>query len=126
MGIWVLGLLSGCISNVTGQWAGICNIPTASYEANMDVFVEVFTDNGYDLEGQMTVSDWNGVSRTSSQFFGSRTGQYAELRGRFLSELGYYEMTLDVERQPGSLVGACAFTVPEGEGALLGDVELLR
>lgn len=126
MGVWILALLGGCVGNVTGDWAGVCAFPTASYEANMDVFVSVFTDNGYDVEGEMTVADWTGATRTSSQFLGSRTGQYSELRGRFLSEQGYYEMVLEVERQAGDLVGDCSFIVPEGEGALLGEVELSR
>lgn len=88
--------------------------------------MDVFTDSGFDIEGEMQVRDWEGTTRTSSQFFGNRTGQYAELRGRFLTELGYYELLLDVEKVGNSMSGDCAFTVPQGEGALLGEAVLDR
>jgi hypothetical protein len=126
MMVMMVMMFWGCLGNVTGDWAGLCTIPTASYAADMDVFLSVFTDNGYEIEGEMTIADWTGATRTSSQFSGSRTGQFAELQGRFLSELGSYELLLDVERDPGRLTGDCTFIVPEGEGALLGDVELSR
>lgn len=124
MPVWTIWLISGC-SNLAGFWTGTCTIPTAE-DTVMEVDLDVFTDNGFTLEGEMQVRDWEGTTRTSSQFFGSRTSQYAEMRGRFLTELGYYELLLDVEKQGSSLQGECAFTVPEGVGALLGDAELAR
>ncbi|MEL6348761.1 MAG: hypothetical protein AAFV53_36995 [Myxococcota bacterium] len=119
-------LLSGCISNVAGDWVGTCALFTSGEEASMDVQANVFTDNGSELDGEMTVADWMGDTRTG-RLFGNRTGRFVVMRGQFLSELGYYEMEIDVERQSSArLDGDCFFRVPDGDGELFGVIEMAR
>ncbi len=117
--------LPGCGLTVAGEWLGVCSFTNSGYQAEMEVYADIWTDNGYALEGTMTTADWNGVSRTG-ELLGERTGRYVTLRGRFLSELGYYELELDGERSGRQLEGTCSFRVPEGSGALIGDGTLSR
>lgn len=118
---------SGCGASMAGDWAGLCFFSSSGgYSANMEVFASIYNDNGSALEGEMTIRDWTGSSPRVGDLLGNRTGQYMELRGRFLSELGYYELELDAARSGSDLTGECAFRVPEGEGALLGTLEMTR
>ena len=121
------GLLGGCGASMAGDWAGLCFFSsTAGYTANMEVYATIYNDNGTALEGEMTILDWTGSSPRVGDLLGSRTGSYLELHGQFLSELGYYELDLDAERSGADLAGECAFRVPDGEGALLGALEMSR
>ena len=119
-------VLTGCSATVAGDWVGVCNFsPTGGYPAQMEVYAEVWTDNGRNVEGQMTIADWTGSSRTGA-LLGTHTGRYVTLEGSFLSELGYYELDIDAEKSGNQMTGDCAFRVPEGTGALEGTGELSR
>jgi hypothetical protein len=119
-------MLTGCSATIAGDWVGLCTFsPAGGYPAEMEVYAEIWTDNGRNLEGRMTIADWTGSSRTSD-LFGSHTGRYVSLQSSFLSELGDYVLEVDAEKSGRQMDGDCAFMVPEGEGALLGDAELTR
>ena len=119
-------VLTGCSATVAGDWLGVCTFsPSGGYPAEMEVYAEIWTDNGRNLEGLMTIADWTGSSRTGD-LLGNHTGRYVFLQGRFLSELGYYELEVNAEKSGREMDGDCAFMVPEGTGALMGDVELTR
>ena len=119
-------LLTGCSATVAGDWIGVCTFsPAGGYPAQMEIYADIWTDNGRNLEGQMTIADWTGSSRTGD-LLGNHTGRYVFLQGRFLSELGYYELEVDAEKSGSQMDGECAFMVPEGTGALLGNAELMR
>lgn len=119
-------VLTGCSASVAGDWVGLCTFsPAGGYPAEMEVSAEIWTDNGRSVEGRMTIADWTGSSRTSD-LTGNHTGRYVFLQSSFLSELGDYVLEIDAEKSGRQLDGECAFMVPEGEGALLGDAELTR
>ena len=122
----LLFVLTGCSATVTGDWLGLCSFSASGgYAAEMEVYAEIWTDNGRNLEGLMTIADWTGASRTGD-LVGNHTGRYVFLQGRFLSELGYYELEVDAEKSGRQMEGECAFMVPEGSGALLGEADLSR
>ncbi|MDG1480220.1 MAG: hypothetical protein P8R54_11550 [Myxococcota bacterium] len=119
-------MLTGCSASVAGDWVGVCSFsPAGGYPAEMEVSAEIWTDNGRNVEGRMTIADWTGAGRTSD-LIGSHTGRYVFLQSSFLSERGDYVLEIDAEKSGRQMDGECAFMVPEGEGALIGDAELAR
>jgi len=117
--------LGGCADNPTGDWVGVCSFTGTEFAADMEVFANVTSNNGYTLNGQMTISDWTGTTRTGA-LNGNQSGSYVGLNGFFLSELGLYELELDTQQTGNTMTGPCYFRVPNGTGALIGTAELSR
>ena len=118
-------LLSGCVSTAAGDWSGICRFSSEQFEVEMDVYAEIWSNNGRSLEGTITVIDWEDTSRTGD-LFGDQTGRYVSLTGRFLSSEGEHQLDAEGARVGNQIDGDCAFRVPEGSGALLGELKLSR
>ena len=118
-----LFFLSGCSTSLVGEWFGDCRFSDANGEANLDVTANIDRDNGYILEGQMTIIDWEDAKH-SSDLSGDHSGKYVLLKSDFDTDLGPYRFRLEMNRVGHILEGDCTVQSPDAPGKLTGSIIL--
>ena len=105
--------LSGCASELSGEWVGSCDFQDARYGYSSAITVNVADGEGATLEGELTVDMYDG-----SAFVGEMDGDRAVA----------FDLTLTgrLEGEDTVLVGDCTFAYPEQAGGLRGELRLER
>jgi hypothetical protein len=120
--IW---LAFSCTQSLTGTWTGSCTFNDGTEDLDMLVEAEVWRDNGYVVEGDMRLLDWNDLFFTSA-LEGDHTGKYVLFKADFQREDSSYQFRVEAERIGSIIEGDCVIRVSDGTGALLGDILLER
>jgi len=118
-------LFLGCSASMLGDWVGTCEFDDDNTELEMDVTAEINRDNGYVLEGKMSILSWDD-QEFLNDLTGDHTGKYVMLRSNFDTELGPYKFRIESEKFGQQLQGDCIIQAPDSVGALIGDITLNR
>ena len=121
----LLTLLFGCASSMQAIWEGVCTFTDSSQSKEIDITADVRKDNGYALDGEMTIIDWN-LLEYSAVLYGDHSGKYVSMLSDFQTGLGTYRFQLEVVRVGTKLEGDCYIKSPNSPGGLQGNVELKR
>ena len=121
----LITLIFGCASSLQAIWDGTCNFNDYSQSKDIDVTADVRKDNGYNLNGDMVIVDWDGLEYRSS-LTGDHSGKYVSMRSDIETGTGLYRFQLEVVRVGSSLEGDCYIKSPDSPGGLQGYVELQR
>ena len=123
--LFITIFLSGCTTSLVGEWTGECEFSDANSEATLDVTALVDRDNGFILEGQMTIVDWNDDQLTAD-LDGDHSGKYVLFKSDFETLLGYYRFRIESNRVGQLLEGDCTVQTPDAPGKLTGHIVLDR
>jgi len=118
-------LIFGCTSSLQAIWDGTCNFTDYSQSKDIDVTADVRKDNGYNLDGDMVIVDWDGLEYRSS-LTGDHSGKYVSMRSDIETGTGLYRFQMEVVRVGSSLEGDCYIKSPDSPGGLQGYIELER
>ena len=121
----LLTLLFGCASSMQAIWEGVCTFTDSSHSKEIDVTADVRKDNGYALDGEMSIIDWDNLEY-SAVLNGDHSGKYVSMQSDFQTGLGTYRFQLEVVRVGSALEGDCYIKSPSSPGGLQGYVELER
>jgi hypothetical protein len=125
----LVGALGTGCKDVEGRWLGDCDFdhPTYSYLALVDLQID--DGAGSNVEGSVTFDLSDGGTFTGKQS-GLRSDTYLELEGVLTNEadFGPYKVTFagEIDEDFETIEGECSFAVPDGEGRLIGELELAR
>ena len=114
---------TGCSPSLLGVWSGECEFEDTNFKAVMDIDANVTRDNGYILEGQMTIVNWED-EQFVSDLDGDHTGKYVLMKSDFETLLGLYRLRIETERVGRMLEGDCSVQHPDAPGSLTGSVRL--
>jgi hypothetical protein len=126
--------LSGCASDLSGEWVGSCDFQDARYGYSSAITVNVADGEGATLEGELTVDMYDG-SAFVGEMDGDRADSSVELRAPLrVAESAAtdatvaFDLTLTgrLEGEDTVLVGDCTFAYPEQAGGLRGELRLER
>ena len=117
--------LCGCQSSLLGDWSGTCTLEDANQEAWIDVNNQVERDNGYLLEGSLSIETWEEDS-FDGPMIGDHNGKYVMFRTSFETESGPYQFRIETERVGQTLEGDCIIQAPDSVGSLVGKIDLER
>lgn len=119
----------GCSQSLLGTWTGTCNFDDGNSSQDMVVEAEVWRDNGYIVEGDMRLLDWNEQFLTSA-LDGDYTGKYVLFKSDFEQESSTYQFRVEGERVGSIIQGDCIIRVSDGGGpagsGLVGPILLER
>lgn len=121
----LLTFLWGCASSMQAIWEGTCTFSDSSQSEDIDVTADVRQDNGYVLNGEMVIVDWEQLEYRSS-LNGEYSGKYVSMRSDIETGLGLYRFQLEVVRVGSALEGDCYIKSPNSPGGLQGYIELER
>ena len=119
----LFALLFACSGSLIGDWSGDCLFYDDRTEESIAVLASVKRDNGYILEGKMTITNWDD-DEFSGDLSGDHTGKYVLLKSDFETEDGTYRFRIETERIGNQLEGTCTIKSPQAAGGLSGDIEL--
>jgi hypothetical protein len=119
----LIGSQLACSTSLVGEWVGECEFEDTNMKEIMDIEANVTRDNGYILEGQMTIVNWD-EEQFVSDLDGDHTGKYVLMKSDFETQLGMYRLRLETERVGRHLEGDCSVRHPDAPGALTGSVHL--
>ena len=83
----LLTLLWGCASSMQAIWEGTCTFSDSSQSEDLEVTADVRRDNGYVLDGEMIIVDWEQLEYRSS-LNGEHSGKYVSMRSDIETGLG--------------------------------------
>lgn len=118
-------LLVACASSLLGEWNGDCTFSDQGRDLLMSVTTQVDRDNGYLLEGSLTLETWE-QDVFDGDMIGDHNGKYVMFRTDVETEHGSYQFRLQTEKVGQSLEGQCVVQAPDSVGALTGQVYLQR
>jgi hypothetical protein len=121
----LITFIFGCASSLQAIWEGTCTFEDSSQSKEIDVTADVRKDNGYVLDGEMVIIDWENLEYRSS-LNGDYSGKYVSMRSDIETGLGLYRFQLEVVRVGTTLEGDCYIKNPESPGGLQGYIELER
>ena len=120
-----LTIFLGCASSLQAIWQGNCLFEDQSQAEELDITADVRKDNGYLLEGEMVVVDWEDLEYRSI-LTGDHSGKYVSMRADIETGLGLYRLQFDVVRVGSTLEGDCYIKSPSSPGGLQGYITLSR
>lgn len=126
--------LSGCTTNLSGNWIGDCAFSDARYGYTSAVTVDVEDGESNNLEGTVNVEMYDGTAFVG-EMDGDRNDSDVEMRAPLrVAETAAtdasvaFELTLfgRLESEDSVLVGTCTFAYPDKAGGLTGELRLER
>ena len=117
--------LVGCSGSLQAIWKGTCTFEDNISTEDLLVTADVRRDNGYLLEGEMILVDWDQEEYRSS-LSGDHSGKYVSLRSDIDTALGLYRFQVDAVRVGSTLDGDCQIKSPSSPGGLIGEILLER
>ena len=121
----LITILFGCASSLQAIWDGTCTFDDQSQSEELDITADVRKDNGYLLEGEMVIIDWENMEYRAA-LSGDHSGKYVSMRSDIETGLGRYLFQLNVVRVGNSLEGDCFIKSPSSPGGLQGYIVLSR
>ena len=121
----LITLIFGCASSLQAIWDGTCSFTDYSQSKDIDVTADVRKDNGYNLDGEMVIVDWDNLEYRSN-LLGDHSGKYVSMRSDIETGTGLYRFQMDVVRVGSRLEGDCYIKSPDSPGGLQGYIELDR
>ena len=118
-----------CAQSLLGTWTGTCKFDDGNLSHDMVVEAEVWRDNGYIVEGDMRLLDWNDKLLVSP-LDGDYTGKYVLFKADIEEDDSTYQFRVEGERLGSLIQGQCIIRISDGSGAagngLMGDILLER
>lgn len=91
----------------------------------MSVIAQIQSDNGYSIEGNLWLADWN-QNEFEGDITGDHNGKYLLLRSNITTNNGPYQFRIDAQKVGQSLEGDCLIQTPESVGSLIGEIYLSK
>ena len=117
--------LFACSSNLQGEWNGTCVFEDQNNTEEMSVIAQIQSDNGYSIEGNLWLADWN-QNEFEGDITGDHNGKYLLLRSNITTNNGPYQFRIDAQKVGQSLEGDCLIQTPESVGSLIGEIYLSK
>jgi len=126
--------LTGCTSNLSGNWLGDCAFSDARYGYTSALTVDIKDGESSNLKGTVNVEMYDGTAFVG-EVDGDRNDSDVELRAPLrIAETASTDATVAfdltllgrLEAEDGVLVGTCTFAYPEKAGGLTGELRLER
>lgn len=118
--------LIGCGDNLEGSWEGQCAFEDLSYAYEADFEMEITDGRGALLLGTAELDMWDGQT-FAGDLEGERNKDWVKFEAGFKNSASQdYSFEVRGEMDGQDIVGECRLTVPNGTGALVGEIELQR
>ena len=121
----LITLIFGCASSLQAIWDGTCSFTDYSQSKDIDVTADVRKDNGYNLDGEMIIVDYDDLEYRSN-LSGDHSGKYVSMRSDIETGTGLFRFQMEVVRVGSRLEGDCYIKSPDSPGGLQGYIELNR
>ena len=121
----LITLIFGCASSLQAIWDGTCSFADHSQSKDIDITADVRKDNGYNLDGEMVIVDYDDLEYRSN-LNGEHSGKYVSMRSDIETGTGLYRFQMEVVRVGSRLEGECYIKSPDSPGGLQGYIELDR
>jgi hypothetical protein len=116
--------LTSC-TEVGGTWIGSCGFSDARYGYTAAVELNIADGSGSIVQGKMILDMFDGTT-FEGNVTGLRSDTYIELEAPIRREDGQYEIFLNGDIDENVIEGECRIRIPNGAGALVGNLILER